>query len=65
MKMVWNPYPKMNPDITGAAQWMVDLAVQASQNMLTVRHGPAMQHMGSRWYSGLEVQALLSFLAFS
>jgi hypothetical protein len=28
-------------------------------------NGPAMQHMGSRWYSGLEVQALLSFLAFS
>lgn len=65
MKMVWNPNPKINPDITGAAQCVVGVAVQASQNMLIVRQGPAMQDMGSRWYSGLEVQTLLSFLAFS
>ena len=63
--MTWYPNPKTRPETTGAAQWRLGLALQASQNKLTVKHGPAMHDRGSRWNSGLSVQALPRFLAFS
>lgn len=65
--MDWYPKPKSRPAMTGAIQWMVGVAVQASQKSEMAIASPPMQETGRRCSSGLKGrnQGLLRDLADS
>lgn len=52
--MDWYPKPKSRPAMTGAIQWIVGVAVQASQKREMAIASPPMQETGSRCSSGLK-----------